>query len=41
VIAFWEDAVGPDHETLCSDDDFVHGFAEGTLDVWDSVKDEL
>jgi hypothetical protein len=38
---FWEAQAGDDFKTLMFDDSFVHGFAEGALDVWAEVKDQL
>ncbi len=40
---FWEVAVGHDGEAkaLLESDDFLRGFAEGALDVWLAVKDQL
>ncbi len=37
---FWDTAIGEDDNRQCSDV-FVRGFAEGALEVWNSVKDEL
>jgi hypothetical protein len=38
---FWEGHGGFDWEERSFDGDFVQGFAEGALDIWDRVKDEL
>ncbi len=37
---FWDAAVGEDDERRHSDD-FVLGFVEGALEVWDSVRDQI
>ncbi len=37
---FWDAAIGEDDERRHSDD-FVLGFVEGALEVWDSVRDQI
>ena len=39
--AFWERVAGPDYNVLSRDGDYVLGFAEGALAVWNEVKDQL
>ncbi len=39
---FWERATGLDqYDSNLSDDEFLKGFAEGALDVWDQVKSQI
>jgi hypothetical protein len=38
---FWEQAIGDNFESLMCDDDFLKGFVDGALEVWDAVKDQL
>ncbi len=37
---FWEHAVGDDWEETCTDE-FVNGFKDGAIAVWNSVKNQL
>ena len=38
---FWETILGEQSARIAYSDDFVQGFAEGAMDVWDEVKDQL
>ena len=39
--AFWEEAIGEDLEKLRWDGEYLRGFAEGALDIWEEVKGQL
>jgi hypothetical protein len=41
VDDFWTDAIGEDFESQSGDAEFVHGFADGALEVWAEVADKL
>ena len=44
VDNFWENAIGgdgTDREDVLSQPEFLRGFCEGALDVWNDVKDQL
>lgn len=38
---FWAGAIGEDFVYQADDGEFVHGFADGALNVWDEVKARL
>jgi hypothetical protein len=38
--SFWEEALGDDTSAV-DDPQFVKGFAEGALELWDEIKDKL
>lgn len=38
---FWENVLGVGYQAFISDEQFIKGFAEGALDVWADVKDQL
>jgi hypothetical protein len=38
---FWEQALGEDDAGRARDADFLRGFGEGVIEVWEVVKDEL
>jgi hypothetical protein len=38
---FWLNAAGDDYEALTADGEYLRSFANGALDVWDEVKDQL